>query len=111
MYPRIFDVLILLIAASFAGFSFFISISLSDPQWFERSGSIVALLAAIVEYRQFSRGENEKSSIPLSEMRINQTLPGTQSKSDKVISRIGLIILCLGTVIWGYGSPFFELLR
>lgn len=108
MKSRVIDIILLIIAATVAIVSFFISISVNDSQWFERSGSLTVLFAAVVEYRQLSRGESIKRTTPIGEMRINQTLPGTREKGDEIISAIGLFMVCLGTVIWGYGSPIYE---
>jgi hypothetical protein len=100
---------LLALALIAAAASLMLSISTKDGQWFERSGSITTLLAAIVEFRQVARGEAEKRGSPLRAVRLDATPAGTRSREEERIATIGLWVLALGTVIWGYGQPMFHL--
>ncbi len=111
MKTRIFDIGFLIIAIIVPIISFVISVVLNDAQWFERSGSLTVLFSAIVEYRQISRSESDKRNKPISELRIDSILPGTQNRFDETIAITGLVTVVLGTIIWGYGSSIYTLIH
>lgn len=78
-----------------------------DGQWFERSGSVTTLLAAIVEFRQVARGESEKRQSPRVGARPDGTPAGSRTSKQERMARIGLYVFALGTMIWGFGQPLF----
>jgi len=110
MKPIHFDN-VLLAAGSLAPLiSFLISCQNCDATWFERSGSIMTFLSAFVGYRQIARAESEKRMTPLDEMTFNGPIPGTSSDTDVHVSRLALILMAFGTLIWGYGAPLYRVI-
>lgn len=116
----------------FAVISVIISIScdlqsIEDTTWFARSGSIVVLLAAIVEYRlssflyddvhQAAIKTTKKSAVissvlddPLIAGLVNarHTIKPESTKSRSLLSIISLALIVAGTVIWGYGDIWIK---
>lgn len=98
-------------------------LSLEATTWFSRSGSIVVLAAAIVEYRlsRFAYEDIYDAAIKTSKKRAampnisdnplvqglveaNLTSKPKQSKPRIILSRASLTLIVLGTIIWGYGD-------
>ena len=101
--------------------------SVKDTTWFARSGSIVVLLAAIVEYRissfvyedvdQAAQDTAKKRAImpavsdnPLVDglVKARLTIKPEPTKSRSLLSIISLILIVTGTVIWGYGDIWIK---
>lgn len=78
----------------------------SDPfYWFQRSGSITVLFAVIAEYFLFRVGAdiNPPPSSYVAEMKWNDKY-GAKHRTCSVLA---LVLVVLGTFIWGYGDiPF-----
>lgn len=90
--------------------------------WFQRSGSIIVLIGAILSYRSILRvglhGVGGINTTLLKGTVINTNADGrlnfrydAESKKllkeafwDKVAGYIGAILLVYGTLIWGYGD-------
>ena len=117
---------ILLTAISFAGISVFCDFQSAEvTTWFARSGSIVVLLAVIVEFRLSSyiyedvlkaAQESAKkkglkvSDNPLVQANIDakKTVKPEVPKSRKILSYCAHILVITGTVIWGYGDKWVS---
>jgi len=72
----------------------------TQPMWFQRSGSLVVVIAVWVEFKLFSlRGYFDKSaySAPLE-------LPKSFHLVYKTISTTAVFTAIVGTFIWGYGD-------
>ncbi len=81
----------------------------NDTSWFQRSGSLIVLMAAIIEYRElntYSR-DHVHNSI-LSGAMIHSGMLTSLSKYRKLIGKYGIVYLVLGTLIWGYGDLLFH---
>jgi hypothetical protein len=97
--------------------------SIENTTWFARSGSIVVLLAAIVEYRltSFVYEDVDQAAIKTAQKRAvmpsvsdNPLVDGlvkarltskpVSTKSRSMLSVVSLILIVAGTVIWGYGD-------
>ena len=90
--------------------------------WFQRSGSIIVLIGAILSYRSILRvglhGVGGTNATFLRGTVINTNTDGTinfkydaesnkllkEAFWDKVAGYIGAILLVYGTLIWGYGD-------
>ena len=73
--------------------------------WFQRSGSIVVLLAVLIEFNIFKA----KSELDFKGL-IDNEIPDLHKKFDKKVclySCLGVIIAITGTVIWGYGDILY----
>ena len=100
---------LLLVAAVLAPvISLVISWHTKQAQWFERSGSLTTLFAAGVSYRQIARSENEKRGLTMGDLRLNQTVPGTRTTLEERTARLALVLVVVGTIIWGYGQPILN---
>ncbi|ENK2930214.1 hypothetical protein AB3D11_004316 [Vibrio vulnificus] len=118
--------LLLLAAIIFAAIS--VACDLKSPEdttWFARSGSIVVLLAVIVEFRLSSyiyedvlkaaqdsakkRGVKvSANSIVQANIDARKTVKPEAPKSRKVLSIFAHILVVTGTVIWGYGDKLVS---
>jgi len=87
--------------------SLFHSMVTNDPQWFQRSGSIIVLLGVLIVARRVIRlGKDYQNE--------DWNLPDESSEGKKVLLDqrsefiIGPIIAVVGTIIWGYGDLIFK---
>lgn len=103
----------------------------SNWLWFQRSGSVMALVGAILGFRSFVRlgktgvgganpvllrgtVESIDDSGPVQRVRLaydeetKETL--RQSALDRDAGAIGAVLLVLGTVVWGYGDLLGRML-
>ena len=78
--------------------------------WFQRSGSLTVLFAVWAEYKLF---KIRKLTNPMSEggetwqdLAHQGALKTKYGKMFNVINFISVILVILGTVIWGYGDLF-----
>lgn len=89
------------------------SIYMHDPTWFSRSGSIMVLFAAIIEYWNLKLQQtiNEKATEGAGALRGGVGLLSQPIYRQK-LSRFTHFTVVLGTVIWGYGDLLLcELLK
>ncbi|WP_199450047.1 hypothetical protein [Vibrio harveyi] len=118
--------LLLLAAIIFAAISVVCDFkSPEDTTWFARSGSIVVLLAVIVEFRLSSyiyedvlkaaQDSAKKRGVKVSANPIVQanidarkTVKPEVPKSRKILSICAHILVVTGTVIWGYGDKWMS---
>lgn len=123
-----FECQLLLAAFLFSGLSLFFDIYLGRTDLFMRSGAIIVLLAAIVEYRTsshilkdiqnaFRKNIAKDTAIDWlleDKSRLNgllkviTALPPTPTKERKVLSLFTHVFLVVGTIIWGYGDLFIN---
>lgn len=120
---------ILLIGGIFwASFSVFLDVkSLDETFWFARSGSILVLAAAIVEYRLASfiyedifraqkQTDRKKAAMPNVSgnelvnrlVKSNLTIQAQPSKERKALAITAHLIIVLGTLVWGYGDKWLT---
>lgn len=76
--------------------------------WFQRSGSIIVLIAAVIEYRHLNF-----YSTPSQKSVISGGISGVNGLAilSKIRLRIGvyaIFYLVAGTLIWGYGDIPFK---
>lgn len=72
--------------------------------WFQRSGSIVVLLAVWIEYKLIKiNGDVNPSGASYSQLQELNTKYGT---AHKVASYLVAVLAISGTFIWGYGDFF-----
>ena len=81
-----------------------INTSETSAAWFQRSGSLVVLFAALSEYMMFKTYDyisptEAAFSVPFD-------TPKWYRQLYNLLSYIGLITLVVGTLIWGYGDYF-----
>ncbi|MDC0000468.1 hypothetical protein OAE16_08545 [Porticoccaceae bacterium] len=114
----------------------FISFSLADWQYFERSGSLMVIVGIILAWKDingtlnwfegyvestvsYQLKELEKQKISLRDALIESAISGVKYIGKELREQIGLlkkrirflevVALGLGTLIWGYGSIIADL--
>lgn len=115
---------LLIIGLICASFSIYLDIdSVKYTTWFSRSGAIVVLVAAIVEYRLSSYlyediyqaaiiTARKKATMPnISDsnlvnqlVRSNLTTKPEPPRSRKILSGTSQTLVIIGTIVWGYGD-------
>ncbi|MCG7865452.1 MAG: hypothetical protein JAY74_03660 [Candidatus Thiodiazotropha taylori] len=100
------EVVLLIVTYAIPSAFFFYSCSTSDGQWFSRSGSLMVVCGAILEYlnfgaQQYLREKRDETWKPRSEYvkALNKR---------KIFDLLILFSLVLGTIIWGYGDLLFK---
>ena len=104
------EYLLLFSAITFAFISFLLDYLLIFDTAFSRSGSIVVLLAIIVEYRIANSIYDDIYRSTFLNKRINLSLPvRTRPRKEKVIvSRVAHSLVIFGTLIWGYSDILIK---
>lgn len=94
-----------LIAPVLAFFGFGIPDSEKVDIWFQRSGAITVLFAAWMEYILAKSNEH----INLSGIVVSQQilLSDKYKKPYRIAQYIGIVMLIIGTIIWGYGDLIY----
>ena len=100
------EIMLLIAAYAIPVCFYFYSRSTTDGQWFSRSGSIMVILGAILEYRnygiqQYLREKRDETYKPSPEI-------VSKLKSRMPFDILILASLVLGTAIWGYGDLLFK---
>lgn len=124
--------LLFLIAVACTSYSIYLDWGTVSWVWFQRSGSLLALIGAILGYRSIVRlgvhgvgGANPTAVIgkvvsvddsgPVQKMKVSydeETLKTLhQASIDRAAGYIGAYMLVVGTVIWGYGDLVGQVLR
>ncbi len=90
--------------------SLLFSINGHDLLWFSRSGSIMVLFAAIIEYQnlKLQQAINEKATEGAGALR-GGVGPLSQPRFRQLLSKFTHLTVGLGTVIWGYGDLLVAL--
>ena len=100
------EVILLIAAYTIPVFFYFYSDSTTEGHWFSRSGSLMVMLGAILEYRNFGIQQY------LRERRDETYKPNPEIvaklKSRRPFDILILSSLVLGTIIWGYGDLLFK---
>lgn len=74
--------------------------------WFQRSGSLVVILAAYAEYILFKTYDYISPSEAAYAVPFD--VPSWYKHFYNVVSGVALTLLVVGTVIWGYGDLLHE---
>lgn len=102
--------LILALSSTSAGAIFLNSISTipnTAPQWFQRSGSLVTVICAIIEALILVRLHRQMKGEPTMET-ASGFLTIEEMKYLDVLQWVALVLLVVGTVVWGYGDVLYE---
>lgn len=86
--------------------SFILDIYFCDLNFFARSGALVVLFAAIVEFRISGHiyDDIQRSQFLNKKIDISVPLRAKPTKERKRISIVAHVFLVIGTIIWGYGD-------
>lgn len=103
------DVVWLILAYAIVGFSLVWGNVDPDTDWFRRSGSVMILLAVIVEYQNATLQQriNEKATIGSGTVG-GGVAPLDQPGYRRWIVNIAHITIVVGTMIAGYGDVFVN---
>ena len=94
----------LIVAASFF-VDLFANESCSKLLWFNRSGSLMVLAGAILEYRQHSVTDRDRVNDAFGNFSFFAGAP--LSEKRKGFEKIAFVYIIFGTLVWGYGDiPF-----
>jgi hypothetical protein len=96
------DVLLLVIGCSFPVISFVIDMRLSQRDWFQRSGAVTVLFAALVGYRSLAKHYRKLYLTQNS----SENRYGT-SRNQLRVDYAALALSLVGTAIRGYGDKLF----
>lgn len=97
------DLALGLAAVAVPSISAWIGAHVGDAQWFSRSGSLMVLFSAVLEFRQTRFGEVYATH---GDRPLQETPPPERAK----IGLAALLLIVVGTVIWGYGDKLLPLL-
>ena len=90
-----------------AGLSFFISATTGAGEWFQRSGSLIVMLAAVVEFRINRISAPNRFRTVFLKGQPN-ALSKKALKFYRVTHEYALTALIFGTLAWGYGDLLFN---
>lgn len=82
-----------------------LSYKINDASWFARSGSLMVVIGAFLEYRNFNNQQYLREGRDAT-WKPREEYVGAL-KIRKVFDICLLVSLALGTVIWGYGDLVF----
>jgi len=76
--------------------------------WFQRSGSLMVVLAAIAEYKLITMYDyfdlfNTKCTVPVD-------LPKMYNSMYLLVTKFSATAMILGTIIWGYGDVIYKII-
>ena len=71
--------------------------------WFQRSGSIIVVIAALSEYYLF----DIKSAFPKEAYAVPYALKEWEKDRLRYIEYSGFILMAAGTLVWGYGDLLY----
>ncbi|MFT6988005.1 MAG: hypothetical protein ACJAT7_003871 [Psychromonas sp.] len=82
----------------------------TDCNWFARSGSVVVLLAAFVEFKVSSHiyEDIQRAQVIQSHTNISIPLKAKPTKPRRNVLFAAHILLITGTIIWGYGDLIWS---
>ena len=92
--------------------SAWLSYHIGEAHWFQRSGSLTVLLAAILEFRQAVIDKSVKDKAWGAAKRrswAGVAVVGQLPTARKTLAIIALVLIILGTIIWGYGDLLFSM--
>ncbi len=90
--------------------SFILDIYFCGFNWFARSGALMVLLAAIVEFRISGHIYDDIQRSQLTSSIVNSSIPlkAKPTKKRKKIAITAHTLLVVGTIIWGYGDLIWS---
>ncbi|MBY5920584.1 hypothetical protein [Ferrimonas balearica] len=106
LIPLLFFIAVLLPVFAWHGVG---SLDSDIGEWFQRSGSLVVLCAAVLEYLLF---KITLSATPASGERTGRRphyrVSSTYLKYIQALKYVTAIVAIIGTVIWGYGDLMYQ---
>jgi hypothetical protein len=91
---------------AWTGFSMLLSKKYSDWMWFARSGSVTAIIGAVLAVRNILRLTREER-IRIRNMNIVECFTQSEledQERDSSATIIGVVLMVAGTLIWAYGD-------
>jgi hypothetical protein len=95
------DLIILVLAVVVPITSLIVDLNLDSSEWFQRSGALMVLCAGLLGYRSLTKHYQKF----FNNMQRGYALK--TSRNQTLVDMGTLIVLVLGTVIWGYGDKIF----
>ncbi len=109
-HQYLIDLTLFMVLAILAALSLVASFNcyLGEPGWFQRSGSLIVVFGAIIQYRHFAFfRRNQEHNCLLAGTVSDARVLTFMAKGCHVMGLISIGLVIAGTVIWGYGDlPF-----
>jgi len=82
----------------------------TDYNWFARSGSVVVLLAAFIEFKVSPHiyDDIQRAQFLQSTVKLPVAFKAKPTKSRRNVSLVAHVLLITGTIIWGYGDLIWS---
>ncbi len=82
---------------------------LGEHEWFQRSGSLIVVFGAIIEYRHFAvfRRNPEHNCLLAGTVADGRVLT-LMAKGCHMMGLVSIGLVIGGTIIWGYGDLLFS---
>ncbi len=110
VFANSIDVVLFIILFGVGYVSYIASLNMlnGETDWFQRSGSIICLLSAIIEFRHFQIFKTNHVHISVMSGAMDDCkILSIMSKLRLFVGNNAIYFLIIGTVIWGYGDiPF-----
>ncbi len=87
--------------------SAWVSVLSGEGHWFQRSGAVMVLLAAMLEFRQSKVMNDARDNAVVIEPIVLTNVP----RDRKALHVVALVLIVAGTFVWGYGDLVFSVLR
>lgn len=79
-----------------------VDLIITKPEWFQRSGALMVLLAGLLAYRSLTRHYQKFFNNML------RGYPLSTSRNQRIVDFLTLVVSILGTLVWGYGDLVFR---
>ncbi len=106
------DAILLFLATGPPLLSAWLSYHFHEAHWFQRSGSLTVLFAALLEFRQAAVDKGVRDAAWAAAKRrswLGLAIVGQLPSPRKIIAGLALVLVVLGTIIWGYGDLLFSI--
>lgn len=97
-----YEIVLLVLSGVVPTVSLLVDLNIAKPEWFQRSGAVMVLLAGLLAYRSLTRHYRKF---------FNDTLRGyplRTSPNQRKVDSWTLFVSVLGTLVWAYGDLVFR---
>lgn len=108
MHQNRTNLVLLIVAAVAPVMSEIVSYSTGHGHWFGRSGSITVLLAAVIQYRLAAQLANSQHGALVTGVMAGFPRRASLTSLGRFLAVSSLLLIIIGTAIWGYGDLMFD---
>lgn len=103
------EIITLIFAYGVNTISLYSSFITTEGHWFARSGSLLVMFGAFLEFRNFSfRKKLDQIAQQSTKYYGAKPEKWVSPKKREILDRVVLFTLVYGTVVWGYGDLLFK---